>query len=111
MKYNYIIKQYNLSNKIIFDAGCGTGLFFSFLINKILKESEIISSFFYIGVDISYKMLEEFRLKLNEKYRDSKNKVNLNILKINYKFRILFFNLFSKYKKIMLTSNNLNNIE
>ena len=97
LKYNYIIKQFTLSNKIILDAGCGTGLFFSFLTNKSLKERDDISFFFYVGVDISWKMLEKFRLKLNERYKDSKNKIGLILADLeNLPFRNNSFNtLFS----------------
>lgn len=97
LKYNYIIKQFTLSNKIILDAGCGTGLFFSFLTNKNLKERDDISFFFYVGVDISWKMLEKFRLKLNERYKDSKNKIGLILADLeNLPFRNNSFNtLFS----------------
>lgn len=63
-KYQQIIKI-NLTNKSLLDAGCGTGLLYQYF-NKV-NESQKKKNFQYVGVDISYNMLERFKLKMETK--------------------------------------------
>ncbi|MBY8979751.1 MAG: methyltransferase domain-containing protein [Candidatus Lokiarchaeota archaeon] len=63
-KFKLLLKNFKFDNKIILDAGCGTGLLFEFVLrynqrifNRKLK---------YIGLDISWKMLKQFLHKINK---------------------------------------------
>ncbi len=64
MKYEIVIKDYNLNKKIILDMGCGTGLLFEYLINSINYHG--IIRYIYIGIDISWSMLLEFKAKISQ---------------------------------------------
>ena len=73
-KYKIILKNYRSKSKLILDAGCGTGLFIEFII-ALTKQKEFIP-FIYVGTDISLKMLEIFRTKLQR-------------LKMKYEFNLI----------------------
>jgi len=73
-KYKSILKNYHSKSKLILDAGCGTGLFIEFIIT-LTKQKEFIP-FIYVGTDISLKMLEIFRIKLQR-------------LKMKYEFNLI----------------------
>jgi len=63
-KFKLLLKNFKFDNKIILDAGCGTGLLFEFLIRydqQIYKRK-----LRYIGLDISWKMLKQFLYKINK---------------------------------------------
>ena len=64
MKYEIVIKDYNLNGKIIIDMGCGTGLLFEYLLNSITYHG--IIRYIYIGIDISWSMLLEFKSKISQ---------------------------------------------
>ncbi len=64
MKYEIVLKDYNLNGKIILDMGCGTGLLFEYLINSLIYHR--IIRYIYIGIDISWSMLLEFKSKVSQ---------------------------------------------
>jgi len=72
-KFKLLLKNFKFDDKIILDAGCGTGLLFEF----ILKSNQQIlnKKLRYIGLDISWKMLKQFLYKINK--RTSIKHVNL----------------------------------
>ncbi len=63
-KYQIILNNYDLNEKLILDLGCGTGLLFTYFIN--LKNEQKDNFYFYVAIDISWKMLLEFKSKLNK---------------------------------------------
>ncbi len=70
-KFDIILNDYNLSKKIILDAGCGTGLLLKHMLNSC--NSTRRTRFYYIGTDISWNMLMEFRLKMKNNDKASYN--------------------------------------
>ncbi len=95
LKYSYITEQINLNHKHILDAGCGTGLFLIYLLDKMdFKEKN--NGFLYVGIDISQKMLDKFSLKFEDVNPILSKRINLvladleNIPFRNNKFDILF---------------------
>lgn len=63
-KYQIILNNYDLNEKLILDLGCGTGLLFTYFIN--LKNEQKDNFYFYVAIDISWKMLLIFKSKLNK---------------------------------------------
>ncbi|MFX0022376.1 MAG: class I SAM-dependent methyltransferase [Candidatus Hermodarchaeota archaeon] len=61
-KYEILTKNYRINGKQILDLGCGTGLLFEYLTKGLTHKKDI--TFNYVGVDISWKMLIEFKSKL-----------------------------------------------
>ena len=64
LKFKLLLKNFKFDNKIILDAGCGTGLLFEFFPRydqQIYKRK-----LRYIGLDISWKMLKQFLYKINK---------------------------------------------
>ncbi len=61
-KFEILLKDFRLDEKIILDAGCGTGLLFEYLIKVLIQEKYLVFS--YIAVDISWKMINRFYSKL-----------------------------------------------
>ena len=61
-KYEFALQMYRFESKIILDMGCGTGLFFEYFRNSILKQRKAKS--LYVGLDISWNMLIEFKSKI-----------------------------------------------
>ena len=74
-KYNLVFQNFELTNKIILDAGCGTGLLFDYFLNFF--ECKFIVNYHYVAIDISNNMLKEFKSKLNQKVESIRTKVNL----------------------------------
>jgi ubiquinone/menaquinone biosynthesis C-methylase UbiE len=63
-KYQIIQDKYDINGKYVLDLGCGTGLLIEYLINvKKLNKDNLD---FYVGVDISWNMLLEFKSKLDK---------------------------------------------
>jgi ubiquinone/menaquinone biosynthesis C-methylase UbiE len=60
-KYVQLFSGFELKGKIIFDAGCGTGLMAKFFIEQ--ENRPHLSNWSLVGVDISDKMLKEFSEK------------------------------------------------
>jgi len=58
-KFKLLLKNFKFDNKILLDAGCGTGLLFEFLLRKYDEKLR------YVGLDISWKMLQLFLYKIN----------------------------------------------
>ncbi|MFX0019632.1 MAG: class I SAM-dependent methyltransferase [Candidatus Hermodarchaeota archaeon] len=73
-KYRIILSNFLLEkNKIILDAGCGSGLLLEFIVkNKINK----IKFFNYIGIEISLNMLKRFA----DKCRNLSINLNINLI-------------------------------
>ena len=63
-KFKLLLKNFKFDNKIILDAGCGTGLLFEFLIRS--DQQKYKRKLRYIGLDISWKMLKQFLYKINK---------------------------------------------
>lgn len=90
-KFQAISKGFELSEKIILDAGCGTGLLFEYLLNHFQHRKEFFYA--YIGVDISWNMLIKFKSKLEKINKSKKPKINLLLADLEYQpFREDSFN-------------------
>ena len=64
LKFKLLLKNLKFDNKIILDAGCGTGLLFEFFLRS---DQQIYKrKLRYIGLDISWKMLKQFLYKINK---------------------------------------------
>jgi len=63
-KFKLLLKNFKFDNKIILDAGCGTGLLFEFFIRY--DQQKYKKKLRYIGLDISWKMLKQFLYKINK---------------------------------------------
>lgn len=89
-KFSLILKDNSIYEKLILDAGCGTGLLFGVIDNSFEKSN--ITDFHYVGVDISINMLKRFHSKLDHKAK----KVNLILTDLenlpfrDNKFTLLF---------------------
>ncbi|MGQ4872741.1 MAG: class I SAM-dependent methyltransferase [Promethearchaeia archaeon] len=108
-KYNVSIKGISLINKLILDGGCGTGLFFEFLIKN--EESNLIKNITYVGIDVSIKMLEIFkekRLKIQVKKRAKPNLILSDIE--NLPFRKASFDAIFTFTSIQNLANPLRGI-
>jgi len=104
-KYQMIFKEISFEDKILLDAGCGTGLFFDFFYEHL--KVDLDKQYHFLGVDISWNMLKEFLLKLKKEENAKKLQINLVLSDLeNLPFREnVFHALFS------LTSlQNLSNI-
>ncbi len=64
-KYEAVLNNFRDFNKIILDLGCGTGLFFEYLIKTNVVKNITRSN--YIAIDISWNMLLKFKSKI---YKD-----------------------------------------
>ncbi|GAH32116.1 unnamed protein product [marine sediment metagenome] len=67
-KFSLILKDNSIYEKLILDAGCGTGLLFGVIDNSFEKSN--ITDFHYVGVDISINMLKRFHSKLDQKVKN-----------------------------------------
>lgn len=67
-KFSLILKDNSIYEKLILDAGCGTGLLFGVIDNSFEKSN--ITDFHYVGVDISINMLKRFHSKLDQKAKN-----------------------------------------
>jgi len=63
-KYQIILKNFDVSRKVILDLGCGTGLFIDYISRRKLDQKENLD--YYVGLDISWNMLLEFRSKFEK---------------------------------------------
>ena len=74
-KYKIVLESYTVGEKIILDAGCGTGLLYDFIINSL---EQIKTEFYsYIAIDISINMLKIFKSKNFNKDKKIRNKIHL----------------------------------
>ena len=67
-KFSLILKDNSIYEKLILDAGCGTGLLFGVIDNSFEKSN--VTDFHYVGVDISINMLKRFHSKLDQKAKN-----------------------------------------
>jgi len=74
-KYEIVLKDFTLRDKVILDAGCGTGLLYDFIISSI--EHTKTAHYSYIAIDISINMLKIFKSKNYKKDKEIRNKLNL----------------------------------
>ena len=89
-KYTKAFDKHFIKGKRILDAGCGTGLLFDFFLKFGLFKRSLSCN--YVAIDISQKMLTEFKSKLS-KLKNSPN-VSLILSDIeNLPFRENSFNL------------------
>ena len=72
-KFKLLLKNFKFDDKIILDAGCGTGLLFEFFLR--FNQRMLNRKLRYIGLNISWKMLKQFLYKINK--RSSIKRVNL----------------------------------
>jgi len=63
-KYEILLNNYNLIQKTILDAGCGTGLLLDYINKKNLDKEYL--RFNYVALDISWNMLLKFKLKFDK---------------------------------------------
>jgi ubiquinone/menaquinone biosynthesis C-methylase UbiE len=63
-KFELLLRDFKFENKILLDAGCGTGLLFEFFLryNQQIYDEKLR----YIGLDISWKMLKQFLHKITK---------------------------------------------
>ena len=80
-KYEILLKNYTAYGKLILDLGCGTGLSFDYMSKLFKKQGQIMS--IYVGLDISWNMLLEFKSKLIN-FSHHKNILNLILSDIEY---------------------------
>jgi demethylmenaquinone methyltransferase/2-methoxy-6-polyprenyl-1,4-benzoquinol methylase len=73
-KYNIVLNNYQLKEKKILDVGCGTGLLIEFILNSEIYNRNLRCKF--VALDISWKMLLEFKSKL----LGLKNKPNISLV-------------------------------
>jgi len=104
-KLDYIFKDFSFEDKLLLDAGCGTGLFHDFFLEHLPINSE--KRYHLLGADISWNMLKIFLSKSKAKITTFRNQVNLVLADMeNLPFRNNTFHVF-----ISLTSlQNLPNI-
>jgi len=89
-KYLKTLDNFFIKGKKILDAGCGTGLLFEFILKSGVIQNELRCH--YVAIDISLKMLTEFKSKLLK--LKEKPKVSLILSDIeNLPFRDNSFNL------------------
>ena len=62
-KYFLLLKDFELKDKIILDAGTGTGILFFYLLTKKKLNNHL--KYAFVGIDISIEMLTIFKVKLN----------------------------------------------
>ena len=72
-EFNKIINEYNCSNSVVLDYGCGSGA----LINLVIKNAKLI-----IGTDVSQKMMAVTRRRFSG-FKNVKI-INIKELKANY---------------------------
>ncbi|MBY9005455.1 MAG: methyltransferase domain-containing protein [Candidatus Lokiarchaeota archaeon] len=112
MKYIYISNLFYPSNKTILDAGCGTGLFFSFIIENFKEKRSDPGTFYYVGVDISIEMLYKFQTKINKNHMNYKKRIGLILADLEFlPFRNNTFNtLFSltSYQNLLNIKDGIN---
>ena len=63
-KFKLLLRDFKFENKVILDAGCGTGLLFEFFLSSIQIKSK--GKLRYIGLDISLNMLNQFLYKIKK---------------------------------------------
>jgi len=63
-KFQLLLRDFKFDNKILLDAGCGTGLLFEFFLrsNQQIYDEKLK----YVGLDISWKMLKQFLHKITK---------------------------------------------
>lgn len=61
-KYAIQLKSTDFKQKTLLDAGCGTGLLFEYI--SCLNNYDLHKDMRYIGLDISWEMLKNFRNKI-----------------------------------------------
>ena len=89
-KYEHAFKGANFQSKLILDAGCGTGLLYTYFSKYLSKSKNSRSNFIYL--DISLNMLKEMKTK--EELQEEKATVSLILSDMeNLPFRDKIFDL------------------
>jgi ubiquinone/menaquinone biosynthesis C-methylase UbiE len=93
-KYKIVLNNYGEIRRSVLDLGCGTGLFFEYL-TKYLRHTDDLK-YNYIGVDISWNMLKEFKLKMvkNDYFNYAPNLILSDIDFLPFRNSI-FFSIFA----------------
>lgn len=87
-KFDLIVKENNVKEKRIFDAGAGTGLLLQYIHERLN-----LRNFTYIATDISWKMLMILKDRIKTLYRGGKNNVGIVLSDLeNLPFRETSFN-------------------
>ena len=109
-KFNLIIKEFSFEEKILLDAGCGTGLFYDYLLEKL--EDDLDKQYNFLGVDISWNMLKEFSLKLKKKEKLAKHQSCLLLSDLeNLPFRENIFHAYISLTSLQNLPNIINGIK
>ena len=96
-KFSLQLSNINLKYTTLLDAGCGTGLLLEFVSNS--QDENFHKDVHYIGLDISWKMLQEFVKKL--KKRNYCGNISLLLGDIeNLPFREGVFNLILSFTSL-----------
>ena len=109
-KFNLIFADFSFEDKLLLDAGCGTGLFHDFLLEHLLLDSD--KRYRLLGADISWNMLKTFLLKLKTNEKLVKNQVNLVLSDLeNLPFREDVFHSIISLTSLQNLPNIYNGIE
>ncbi len=74
-KYQMIFGDFSFEDKILLDAGCGTGLFFDFFHER--AKNNLDKQYHFLGVDISWNMLKKFLSKLKNRENNITSQINI----------------------------------
>lgn len=108
-KYGYILKNCLLNSKILLDAGCGTGLFYEYIVNSM--NQDLINNLTYVGIDISRNMLKAFESKIILEKKYIKRNINLILADLeNLPVRGAIFHMIFSLTSLQNLSNLKNGI-
>ncbi|TFF90562.1 MAG: class I SAM-dependent methyltransferase [Promethearchaeota archaeon] len=100
-KYEIILTRKYIQGGYYLDIGCGTGLFFDMLRNFLGKRV-----YYFIGMDISIKMLQKFDEKLNNLNKKKRRRLSLLVADLEHlPFREKSFSTFFSFTTFQNTES------